>query len=379
MPALTFRGVNAVVNNYQELAEADQGAGFYTGNTGWIVAKNASPLSSEMDVGVEQAGNTFSDNTVTAKPSALLTGASANAFRTLNPYTGEFANTNWSIVIAWRSVTAAHTGTVRIRCRVFASTDATGATSVRELTGSTQVGSTSATGSTTADVTSTVTWAPGGIISLNNEYLFFALAMEVVTASGGNTQDADLRTGTSTTGTRIVTPIFSGVEAATISSVSTPSFTEVIPPEAATIAGVTSVSTNEVYTAGGTQYTESATVGSVTTPSATESADYVESFIVSGVTTPSATETADYVGAATIPSVTTPSSTETTDFSDSATCAAVTSISASEAVVRYQHAYPISDIASTGWSASAGAVPLYTMIDDPDSPDDTDYIYATAT
>ncbi len=205
MAVKTYRLASTLVNNFGELLEADQTVA--TLATGWVVAKLASPQSSEMDVGTEVASGTFSSNSTTAKPASLITGTTANALRTSTPLSGQFANTNWSIAVVLRSVTAAG-GTVRIRCRVYKSANADGS-GATELTGSTQVGTTTGALSTSADQTSTVTWAPGGTITLTNEYLFFAIALEVVTAGGSNSSDADIRAGTSANGTRVVTPDFS--------------------------------------------------------------------------------------------------------------------------------------------------------------------------
>jgi len=74
-----------------------------------------------------------------------------------------------------------------------------------ELTSAVLLGTTSAALSTTADVTSVITWNPGAI-TLAAEYLIFSLAWEITTASGSNNGDVVFRTGQSAGGTRIVTP-----------------------------------------------------------------------------------------------------------------------------------------------------------------------------
>ena len=207
MATKTFRLANATDNSYQRMVDGvDQGAA--TTGTGWVVGKNAANNSSEMLPGTERASGTFSAEGGSPKPSGLLTGASANALRSQAPLDGLFVNANWTITIVWRSVTTAHSGTLRVRVRVFKSADPAGS-GATELTGSTQVGTTSGVGSTSADVSSAVTWSPGGVLAFAGEYLFVAVAMEVVTASGSNTADADLRTGSAiTTGTRVLTSDF---------------------------------------------------------------------------------------------------------------------------------------------------------------------------
>lgn len=86
----------------------------------------------------------------------------------------------------------------------------------------------------------------------------------------------------------------------------------------------------------------------------------------------------EYTETATIPSVTTLSATElyAHDYTEAAICAAVTTVSAVEVRETNQVGVPISDITSTGWTPSVGTT-LYGCIDE-DSPDDADYIYATA-
>lgn len=207
MAAITFRLANVTVNGNLQLVDGtDQTAA--TLATGWTLGKSSAALTSEMVVGSESASGNFTSNSTTPKPGTVGT----NAFRSQNPYHGSIDTTAWSIVVAFRSVSTAYSGTIRARCRVFASANADGS-GARELTGSTQVGSTTGAGSTSADTTSTVSWTPGAIIELNNEYIFITVACEIVTASGSNTADALLRTGTSTTGTRVVTGNFTAATA----------------------------------------------------------------------------------------------------------------------------------------------------------------------
>lgn len=207
------------------LATTDQGAA--TLATGWTVGKNATGLSSEMAAGLEQASGTFSSNATTPKPAGFTPGTNGNALVYGVALNGIFDNGNWTFTFAWRSVSTAHTGTLRVRIRVFRGPNADG-TGATEITGATQVGTTSGAGSTTVDVISTVTWAPGAALTFNNEYLFIAVAMEVVTASGSNTADALLRTGTSTTGSRILTPNLQPADVATVRLSLTPSGSDAV-------------------------------------------------------------------------------------------------------------------------------------------------------
>ena len=201
MAVKTYRVAAGADGNFGALSESDQTAASRT--DGWTVAKIAAGNSSEFDVGVKQASGTFTSQTTTPKPANFLTGSTANAFKSPTALYGDFAATAWTLTFAVRAGTASSQAG-RIRCRVFASKNADGS-SARELTGSTQVGTTSSALSTSADVTTVVTWTPSGVISMQNEYLFFVIAWEITTASGSNNGDVLIRTGTSTTGTRLVT------------------------------------------------------------------------------------------------------------------------------------------------------------------------------
>lgn len=204
MASLTFRLDSATANSFHTMPETDVTAASLT--DGWTVAKIAAANDSEYLVGTKRASTTFSTEAGTPKPGALATGASANALRSLNAYNGQFDAAAWTLTFAVRA-TVASSQAGRVRCRVYASANADG-TSARELTGSTQVGTTSVALSTTADVTTVVTWTPASAIVMQNEYLFFVLAWEITTASGSNTADVVFRTGQSAGGTRIVTSNF---------------------------------------------------------------------------------------------------------------------------------------------------------------------------
>jgi len=170
---------------------------------GWTVAKIGSALASDYDAATKQASGTFT--TATSHPPVLVTGTNANAFKTPAALSGIFDVGSWVFAMAVRATTASSQAG-RIRMRVFASVNADGS-SARELTSATVVGTTTGALSTTADVTSTATWSPGTTIQLNNEYLFFVIAWEITTASGNNSGDAVIRTGsTGPAGTYVTTP-----------------------------------------------------------------------------------------------------------------------------------------------------------------------------
>lgn len=204
MPAITLRLKSGADGNFAAMEEVDQTAASRT--DGWTVGKIAANNSSEYDQGTKQVTGSFSLQSTTAKPASFLTGATANALKSAVTYTGSFDTSNWVMTFAVRASTAsAQTG--RIRARVFTSPNADGS-SATERTGSTQVGTTSAALSTTADVTTVVTWTPGAGFTLSHEYIFVVIAWEIIIASGSNNGDVLFRTGQSAGGTRIVTGTF---------------------------------------------------------------------------------------------------------------------------------------------------------------------------
>jgi len=190
-------------NSYAALFESDVTAA--TRTDGWTVAKLAAGNSSDFLPGTKVLSSSFSLDSGLPKPENLFTGSIADAFKT-PVLKGIFAATAWTLTFAVRAATASSQAG-RMRLRVYKSVNANGQTPT-ELTTSTQVGTTSAALSTTVDATSVVTWSPGTTFTLTNEYLFFAIAWEITTASGSNSGDVLLRTGQSAGGTRIVTPNF---------------------------------------------------------------------------------------------------------------------------------------------------------------------------
>jgi hypothetical protein len=170
---------------------------------GWTVAKIASSNASDFDAGTKQASGTFA---VATKPAGLTLGTTANALKTPTPLTGTFAATAWSLVFAARATTAAsQSGYVMMRVFRSVNADGSGAT---QITSANVTSSPNIVLSTTADGTTTITWSPGAI-TLNNEYLFFALAWGIQVASSSNSADAVFRSGSSgPAGSRIVTPDF---------------------------------------------------------------------------------------------------------------------------------------------------------------------------
>ena len=196
--------------NFGALAESDQTAASRA--DGWTVGTTAAGVSAEFDAGTKQAASTFTSQSTNPKPAAFNTGTTANAFKTPTALNGVFANADWTLTFAVRS-TGGTAQRGRIRLRVFKSANADGSAAT-ELTTATQQGATIASMSTSADNTSVVTWTPGSIVTLNNEYLFFVIAWSITTAGGAAGNDVILRTGQAASGSQIVTPNFARMVAA---------------------------------------------------------------------------------------------------------------------------------------------------------------------
>ena len=202
MAVRTFRLTAGADGNFAAMAEADQSVAVRS--DGWTVARIAAANFCNFDIGVKAASGSFN---TTAVPSALVLGSTANAAKTPTALSGTFAATSWTFTFGLRAVTGS-SQKGRVNMRVYKSVNADGSSST-ELTTARLVGTTSVSVIAASDVTSVVTWSPGTTIVLNNEYLFFALAWEITTASGNNSSDVFFSTGVAgSTGTWLVTPNF---------------------------------------------------------------------------------------------------------------------------------------------------------------------------
>jgi trimeric autotransporter adhesin len=120
-------------------------------------------------------------------------------------------------------------------------------------------------------------------------------------------------------------------ESATITSLTTPSAVETEQAvESATITSKTSPSSSEIYTPSGTAYTESATITTSSKVTSAETAQYVDSSTVSSKTTPTTSDLAAYTDANTVQSVTSITQTDTKQVVDANTGSVVTVVISSE-------------------------------------------------
>lgn len=177
----------------------------YATATGWEADSKAIGQSALLS-SLAEVARTSGDWSATLQPSVAPNVTRGDAWRA-GPYTGVFAATAWTLAMAVRSATAAYAGRCRLRWRVYKSANADGS-GATELTGATVLsGATTANLSTTVTTTLSASWSPGAI-TLNNEYLFFQLAIEVTAAGSANTQDVNLRKAPASA---ITTPDFAAI------------------------------------------------------------------------------------------------------------------------------------------------------------------------
>jgi hypothetical protein len=142
----------------------------------------------------------------------------ADSFAIPAPLTGSFASGNWTLTFGIKT-NIGSSATGRVRCRVWASVNFDGS-SARELTSGALVTNTITLSASLPTFTPSVTWA-APLITLNNEYMFFAVEWEA-TAVGTGGQDVKLVQNnsalTSTVWTPSVASSFSGTLAATEAS-----------------------------------------------------------------------------------------------------------------------------------------------------------------
>lgn len=201
MAAKTLYLTTSEVDNWCSLSESAQTAA--TTASGWTVSTGATNHS-ELESGVERAASTFTGTTV---PDGSLDSTLGDAFRA-GPFTGNFANANWTFQFAVRAVTNGGAQDGRIRFRLFKGPNADGS-SATEITAAQQQASEVLNVATGADSNSTLTFNPGAF-SVENDYLFVQVAWERTGAGGMTNADVLLRTGSSgPAGTHIVTADFS--------------------------------------------------------------------------------------------------------------------------------------------------------------------------
>lgn len=207
MATKTFYFKNAAASGSSARSLQDGGSvTAATTGTGWTTENAINVGSYSLMVSGSEATRTGPGSfTGTAQPTTSLAASAADCWRSENTLDGTFANTNWSLKFGFRAVSLAHSGNLNIRFRVWKSAAADGS-SATELTSAAQASGNFST-ATGSDSTVTVTWSPGGTLTLTNEYLFVQCALYVSSAGGGGTSDCLFRVDSSS-GYAVTTPDF---------------------------------------------------------------------------------------------------------------------------------------------------------------------------
>lgn len=207
MAVETFYVTNALASgsNHLNLQRGGTAPAVATIGTGWRVGTTVAARYALMDALVERALASF---TTTVVPNAAPDNTLGDCLRTAAPLTGSFANANWVVTVGVIAVSNASGQDGRLRMDVWRSSNATGSGATK-LTGAVVVSSAVTNLATATAQLCTLTWAPGGIVTLANEYLFFQLAWEITGAATNTNADVNVRVGNvSPSQTRVVTPTF---------------------------------------------------------------------------------------------------------------------------------------------------------------------------
>ena len=205
MASLTWFATSSLVGGvHQEMSVTDPGAEATASPvTGWIVS-TGSTLHSAFLAQVERAASTF---VATAPPDGSIDTTNGDCLRSTETHTGSFASANWNVHFAARATTNGGAQDGRMRCRLFRSANADGA-SATEITAGQQQGGLVSNLATSATQVSTATFNPG-VFTVTGEYIFVQLAWERTGAGGMTTADVNMRVGNSAgAGTRVISSEF---------------------------------------------------------------------------------------------------------------------------------------------------------------------------
>lgn len=203
MAAKTFYLLASKVSSHQALSESAPSDSTQT--LGWNVGQNAANNSAPFQAGTELVRTSGLWSTSINYPNGTIdTSDPGDCWRSTDPLTGLFVSGNWQCIADLIAVTngGAFDGWVGFRIFKSANADGSGAT---EITSARQQGSTVTNLATGAAQQSSVTFNPGAF-SLNNEYLFIQVGVEITGAGSNNNADANFRIGA--TRTRIITSDF---------------------------------------------------------------------------------------------------------------------------------------------------------------------------
>jgi hypothetical protein len=181
----------AAASSHQQLSETSPGAAaFANPATGWVVGTTAASYA-EFRTNTEQATSAFS---ATVRPDGVI-NAAGDCWRTLERYTGVFAAGTWAVRVVVRPQTGSSgVGRGRPRAALFRGVNADGSDAVLMGAAANPANDTCAP-TVGVDSECVFLFAVPETTCLN-EFIFIQLAWQITTASGGATDDVNLRIGT---------------------------------------------------------------------------------------------------------------------------------------------------------------------------------------
>lgn len=196
---LYFKNSTASLSSHGSLQRGGTAPSSATTGTGFKVAKNGAGRY------CLQAFNTANNTAfgTTALPAAAP--GSSDCWRSEGKLSGTIQSGTWDLFLSCIAVGTAATGSGRFRLRVWKDSADNGSTATELTSSSILTGSYSNLTTGTAQHLS-ASWAHSSPVTLSDEYLFFQVALETLTASGSNNANVTLRVDA--TNARIVIPGF---------------------------------------------------------------------------------------------------------------------------------------------------------------------------
>lgn len=205
MAIKTFYGSNTLLGaaspKWGELKEVSPGATATSSPaTGWTTGTATPTKYKGADMGEKRSAPTVA----TVAPDETINndgGTNRSGWRTKEKLTITFEAGNWTLHNVARAVTAANTGKQSVTARLWKGSNEAGTGATVLSTGATPLtGAEVVSLKTTEDQDSSVVWAAPEVV-LAEEFLFVEIAIKILAAGGGATQDFVLRYGE--TGCRI--------------------------------------------------------------------------------------------------------------------------------------------------------------------------------
>jgi hypothetical protein len=186
MAVKTFYCLNTADASWGQLQDGGSAPAAAASAYGWTVAKTAlgywrGRVGATATATGTQAATWLGAASLAQGTGTTITTAS-NAFRSLNPINGSFANTTWGFSFGVRTGAASHAGRIRIQIWKGTNADGSGATKV----GGIGIGAIATLAATATTYTTNGTVAAPGVITCSNEYLFFEVEWQGTTVGTSN-------------------------------------------------------------------------------------------------------------------------------------------------------------------------------------------------